>query len=658
MCGIFGIVRPSGVTNQDSNSFRKFFDLMNHRGPDGRGEFTNENVLMGMVRLSVIDLEHGWQPIWNEEKKIGVIANGEIYNYKELRNELTEKNHQFSTASDIETLIHLYEEYGLNFVTHLRGMFAFAIIDLNRKLVVLGRDRLGEKPLYVTESEGQIIFSSELRPLIQTGAVPFEIDETHISTYLQYGFVPEPYTLIRNVRKVQAGTIEIFDLGTSTHDIQTYWSLETKESGKLSSDASELRNILDDVANIVTLSDVPIGVALSSGIDSTLVGALTKALDSDLYSFTVGYSGNHRSDESDDAIRLAHSLGIKPHVVILDPLEVAQKFGDLCSQRDEPVADIAGAGYLALAELARSHGVKVLLTGQGADEIFWGYKWVQDLVKTENRRARLLNGNRNYLEYFRVASPPPSPGPFIEWMKTFGGLLENLRELLKDAGDKRSGNREVLVYERRPRARAISRISKSLVDTGAPIKAYQIESLPGESDVSSYVAKAIIETYLRSNGLGQMDRLSMAASVEARSPFVDYKLVEFAMSHLKDSNRFDLPPKSLLIAATEDLLPADVKSRTKKGFTPPVKEWYRSIFRVNEKLFDRPRIVELGLVNRKAIKILNSPLTIIGRPRLMWLELAVLEMWVRGLESSFAEEKDTLISKHYPIQHIGKISGN
>ena len=214
------------------------------------------------------------------------------------------------------------------------------------------------------------------------------------------------------------------------------------------------------------------------------------------------------------------------------------------------------------------------------------------------------------------------------------------------------------MYERRPRARAISRISKSLVDTGAPIKAYQIESLPGESDVSSYVAKAIIETYLRSNGLGQMDRLSMAASVEARSPFVDYKLVEFAMSHLKDSNRFDVPPKSLLIAATEDLLPADVKSRTKKGFTPPVKEWYRSIFRVNEKLFDRPRIVELGLVNRKAIKILNSPLTIIGRPRLMWLELAVLEMWVRGLESSFAEEKDTLISKHYPIQHIGKISGN
>ena len=634
MCGIFGTLNTSGLTTKDSDTFLKFFDIQKHRGPDGSGDFIGENVALGMVRLSIIDTAHGWQPLWNEKGTIGVVANGEIYNHIELRDELVKRNHLFSTHSDVETIVHLYEEYGLDFVSHLRGMFAFALVDLENNLLVLGRDRLGEKPLYVSGRGGNITFSSELRTLIQTGITPLDFDSSVLSSYFQYGFIPEPYTLIKGVRKVEAGTLEIYSLDSTDFRVQNYWNLDSIDVQPSSDPASELREIMDVISRLVMRSDVPVGVALSSGIDSSILAAISSNSGQETHSFTVGYVGSPSSDESADATALAHSFGITPHVVLLDSKEVAEKFGELCILRDEPIADIAGAGYFAVAELAHSFGIKVLLSGQGADELFWGYRWIRDVTIRGNRRAALLAGQRNYLEYLQISPRPITRGELLDWLVTCAGFIENIRELFEDLKDRRRGNHEVLVYERGPRARAVRRTLKRLIKSDAQRTLYKQENRKVELDISSFVQKTLIETYLKSNGLGQMDRLFMASSVEARSPFVDYQLVEFAVQQIAQDNRFDLPLKFLLLEAVGDLVPDKIKTGRKKGFTPPTKEWYREIYAAQRANFINPRIVELGLVDKKAIGVLNRPINMIGRPSVLWLELAVLEMWVRGLEDS------------------------
>jgi asparagine synthase (glutamine-hydrolysing) len=633
MCGIFGMMLDANPSEKQLRQFEHFFDSQHHRGPDGKGRYSADSFAAGMVRLSIIDTLHGWQPLWNESQTIGIVANGEIYNYVELRETLIKNGHNFTTLSDIEVLIHLYEDKGLDFVKELRGMFSFALFDISQKKIVLGRDRLGEKPLYVYEADGSTIFSSELRSLVETGFAPLEFDLSVLESYFKYGFIPEPFTIIKNIRKVEAGTIEVFSMDGKTRTIHKYWDINSDNPPPGLFPVEELRKILEETAEIVIRADVPVGVALSSGFDSYLVASLVKKTEHNFHAFTIGYEGNHSSDESAEARTSARKLGMVPHIYKIDTKCVGKNFTELCLARDEPIADIAGHSYFELAKLAKSNGVKVLLTGQGADELFWGYQWVRNIVRNQNRRLRLLNKKHNYFQYICFSKIPKSKGPILDWLKSGGGFLENIRQLFEDLRDSKSGNRDVLVYERRPRARESKRRVKALLNSAGQKNLYRQESALGETDISKYVLRTMVDTYLRSNGLAQVDRLSMAASVEARTPLVDYKIVEFALREVGRSNNFELGFKSILIEAAGDLVPEDVKVREKKGFTPPVTDWYKEIFEVNRELFESPRIVELGLVSHKAIKILSKPLTIIGRPRLLWLELAVLEMWIRGLEA-------------------------
>ena len=638
MCGIFGIMLNNNPSEKQLRQFEHFFDSQQHRGPDGEGRFSLDSFAAGMVRLSIIDTLHGGQPLWNASQTIGIIANGEIYNYVELKEAMIKNGHKFTTLSDIEVLIHLYEDKGLDFVKELRGMFSFALFDILQRKVVLGRDRLGEKPLYVYEENGTTIFSSELRSLVQTGFAPLEFDSSVLESYFKYGFIPEPFTFIKHIRKVEAGTIEVFSMDGNTKIVQRYWDINSDTVSESLSPAEELRKILEEISEVVIRSDVQVGVALSSGIDSSLVATLTKSSEHNFHAFTIGYEGNHHSDESDDARTLADKLGMVHHVHKVNTASVGKNFAELCLARDEPIADIAGHSYFELAKLARSNGVKVLLTGQGADELFWGYQWVRDIVRNQNRRLGLLNGNHNYFQYFRFSKIPKSAGSFLDWLKSGGGFVENIKQLFEDLKDSKSGNRDVLVYERHPRARERKRGVKALLNSSGQKNLYLQESTLGETDISKYVLRAMVDTYLKSNGLAQVDRLSMAASVEVRTPLVDYRIVEFAMREVSTSNNVKLGCKSTLVEATGDLLPEDVKARKKKGFTPPVTDWYKAIFEFNQECFKSPRIVERGLVNPKAIKILAKPLSISGRPRLLWLELAVLEMWVRGLEDTVPPE--------------------
>ena len=251
MCGIFGTVNTSGLTSQNKVQFNKFFELQHHRGPDGKGRYEDDKAVFGIVRLSIIDIEHGSQPLWSSDKSIGVIANGEIYNHIELRNELKLAGHTFETLSDIEVIIHLYEEHGYEFVKHLRGMFAFALIDKKENQIILGRDRMGEKPLYIAETESGFSFSSELRTLIQTGTVPLNFNSQVIPNYFLYGFVPEPLTFIKGIRKVAAGTIEIFSLSTNERSVQTYWKMGSTQEVGSQQPAQELKKLLDEVGQLI-----------------------------------------------------------------------------------------------------------------------------------------------------------------------------------------------------------------------------------------------------------------------------------------------------------------------------------------------------------------------------------------------------------------------
>lgn len=634
MCGIFGVARPAGLSTLDIASFDRFFELQSHRGPDGKGRLVTERLALGMRRLSVIDLNHGWQPQWNEDKSIGIVANAEIYNYLELRDSLQSKGHTFKTKSDIEIILHAYEEYGLDFVQHLRGMFAFALIDIRQDSFILGRDRLGEKPLYIADSEEGLFFSSELRSLVQSGVVPLALNAEILPLYFQYGFVPEPLTFVKGIRKLQAGTLEKFGISSGERTVITYWRPEDIHTNPKTDPVSAMRHVLEEVGKLVVRADVPIGIALSGGVDSAIIAAMATMNSKEVHTFTVGYTGKHACDETVEAISLAIANGLTPHTIILEPKAVAQNFKKLCFERDEPIADIAGAGYEAVSALAAEWGVKVLLTGQGGDELFWGYDWVRKAAQQGERRLATLRGDFRLLTYVKFYIPHASLGPIVDWAMNGFGLLENLRQMQEDLRDKRRGNREVLFYKRRPRAREILKRSCAIYGGVSAVDPYLLNFSETHGNQAHAYRFTLINSFLRVNGLAQMDRLSMTNSVEARTPLVDYRVVEIACSVNSDKFGFDAPAKALLLAAVGDWIPDYVKRRPKKGFTPPVREWYRAIFNENREALLNPRIVTLGLVNKNAKKILSRPLNRIGRPSILWIELAVLEIWIRGFEES------------------------
>ncbi|MDX6711939.1 MAG: hypothetical protein QOH96_2955, partial [Blastocatellia bacterium] len=274
MCGIAGIVGRNALSEAELNELDVVNELLIHRGPNGAGRFRSGNVALAMRRLSIIDLEGGFQPLYNEDRTLALVANGEIYNFIELREQLEAKGHEFQTGSDCETILHLYEEHGLDFVDHLRGMFAFALWDSRRRRLVIARDRMGEKPLYLFEHNQRIVFSSELKSLLAFSTVPFELDPESVNLYFHYQYVPEPRTMLKGVRKLDAAHMLVVDVDQwRTKDI-CYWRMEDAPPIETADPARRIREELEVISKIVVRSDVPVGVALSGGMDSSAIAAL------------------------------------------------------------------------------------------------------------------------------------------------------------------------------------------------------------------------------------------------------------------------------------------------------------------------------------------------------------------------------------------------
>lgn len=583
MCGIAGAITTGTLTPEVRRQVRTMNNRLVHRGPDGEGAFQEGPVSLAMRRLSVIDLVGGQQPLYNEDNSLVLIANGEIYNHIELRSVLTSSGHYLKTGSDCEVILHLYEEYGLNCIKHLRGMFAFALWDSRHRRLLLARDRMGEKPLYLYQGRGVLYFASELKAMLAAGLVPFALDPVAVDLYFHYNYVPEPWSPIRGIRKLPAAHTLVFDARTGKQDEQCYWRME--DASLLTGDPVErIRAELDTVSELIVRSDIPIGISLSGGLDSSAIAAMaSKKYPGRLEAFTVGYAGRCRHDERDDARAMAQYLGMPIHEIELHPCEVASFFPDLMYWLDDPIADISASGYYAVMKAAKTQGISVILQGHGGDELFWGYPWVRQAAAQTKRKADgWQKGGPRFANYFSMTLPSYwNLWGMKEWIKSGAGLLESLAVYRRD---RCSPKEQAVFYDLVPDFRLAQnglqplyahRFHAELQES----QAYRIFTVPEPwPQIDVLLTRLICQTYLQENGIALGDRLSMASSVELRLPFIDYRLIETVIGLRKATPDHTFPAKVWLREALKTMVPDWVMNRPKRGFTPPLHEWHNAIF--------------------------------------------------------------------------------
>lgn len=637
MCGIAGIVSHRPIEPGEIAALGTMNERLRHRGPDGEGQFTDAMVALAMRRLSIIDLAGGWQPLYNEDRSLAIVANGEIYNYVELRKQLEAQGHRLTTQGDIETILHLYEEYGLDCVQHLRGMFAFALWDSKLRRLVLARDRMGEKPLYLYESDGRLLFASEMKSLLSSGLVPFELDPNAVDLYFHYQYVPEPLTPLKGVRKLNAAHLLIVETDPWRVEERCYWRME--DAPAIEGDPAKLiRAELETASEIVIRSDVPVGVALSGGLDSSAIAALAqKKYPGTMHAFSVGYAGRPEHDERADAKALADHLGMPFHDVELTTADMVAFFPELNYWRDDPIADISGFGYYAVMKIAREHGVPVVLQGQGGDELFWGYNWVRDAARESARKFFLAeHGVLAALpQYLKFGFPRELSRLAVgEWAHSAGGLRAGLQSLRRD---RHTPVNQLVFYDLISDFQTSARDSKSLF-TPAFIEQLNGSSAAGlfsldrsQPDIDIALTRLICDTYLRENGVTQGDRLSMASSIELRLPLLDYRLVETVIGLRKTQTDAREPAKAWLKAAIKDLLPDWVTQRPKRGFNPPVTEWHRALFSAHgEKLHDG-YLSQHGILNQESARQLATGPFPEGATTPISFKALVLEHWCRQM---------------------------
>jgi asparagine synthase (glutamine-hydrolysing) len=612
MCGISGLISINKIDDTDSSLVRKMNQRLVHRGPNSEGFFAADHVMLAMRRLSIIDLEGGQQPLFNEAQDIVLVCNGEIYNHHELRAELEARGHRFSSHSDSETIIHAYEEYGINCLAKLRGMFAFALWDRKNNKLLLARDRMGEKPLYFhRDGTGRLWFSSELRSLTAVMAKAPRLTPEGFNLFLTFQYVPEPITPIDGVEVLPAGYFIELSPSSVYAVSQPYWDLSQAHEDA-SDPVAVTEEILDSACRLMGSADVPVAVALSGGIDSSLVAALTaRHYPTDqLHAFTIGYKGRPDTDERSFAASLAKELGIGFTEVELDTKDVIEGFPELMAAMDTPIGDIAAFGYYSVSKAAREAGYPVLLSGMGGDEFFWGYEWVRDAL---TRNEALLAGNTTNPSW---------------WKRLFGkkqGEKPDFFGIHPDLSNGDVWSRSLMPPEARKSLPVGYWLDQASLDLSQPMHLA--------------VSNLLNRTWLRSNCLALADRMSMAHSVEMRLPLLDFELIN-RVTGMRNEGLVDWnkPHKWLLVEALRDALPADVLARKKQGFTPPVRNWMKGIVKRFGQLLEDGALVRQGLVEPSMVRGGAS-----GFDLPFLYKLVFLECWTRlHIEG---QSVDVLLSK-------------
>ncbi len=558
MCGIAGIIRWNNAPVVEQE-IRAMCALMVHRGPDEEGIYVKDGVGLGMRRLSIIDLEGGQQPVFNEDGTVCVVFNGEIYNYRELHRQMTRAGHRFRTASDTETIVHLYEEYGVRCVDHLRGMFAFAVWDIRHKRLLLARDRLGIKPLYYAEFEGGIAFASELKPILALPNVDRTVSWRALSHLFTFLATPASQSIVNGVRKLEPGRLAVAERGSSLR-VERYWDVEfepdeTSSEGDL---IEQLREVLADSVAAHEISDVPVGAFLSGGIDSSAVVATmaAKRPGKTIKTFSIGFV-EQGYDELVHARRVAEAFGTDHHELVLRP-DVVSIVEDLAWYLDEPFGDTSAIPTYMVSKLAAEH-VKVVLTGDGGDELFAGYdKYVVE--RREREYDRVPAALRGFAGAIGDAMPEGMKGRrFLQHL-----ALDGPRRYL-DACTLFHGDEMARLFQ----SCAFEHVSR--FDPWSDRLGY----LQDGRDWMSAAQYCDLHTYLPLDILTKVDRMTMAHSIEARPPLLDHRFVEFAARIPAHLRMRDNTTKYLLKQAMRGILPDQIIDRPKQGFAVPLARWFR-----------------------------------------------------------------------------------
>jgi len=570
MCGIGGILYADPLHPIEPALLAEMSHALAHRGPDGEGAWRGDGIGFVHRRIAIIDVATGQQPMSNERGSVHVVFNGEIYNYRELRRQLQSSGHRFRTNSDTEVLLHLYQQHGPDMVSKLRGMFAFALWDARERRLLLARDRVGIKPLYVFRNDRCLIFASELKALLATPFISREADLEALEDYLAFGMVVGGHGIVRGVHQLAPGSIALVNQDGLAFAERRYWSLRMRPDSRWT-DATAAEAVREKVSETVRshmISDVPVGAFLSGGLDSGIVvGHASGIADRPVQTFSIGF---HEEDfsELNEARETARRFGTDHHEEIVTAKYAISLVDDLARQFDEPFADPSAIPTYLVSRLA-ARTVKVALSGDGGDEAFGGYGRYRDDLREWRARSVLPSSVRS-----RLIAPLAARWPKADWLprplraKTF---LQNVAF----AGGAAYANSLSIsrTAERRKLLSAQVRQSLNGHDPGMLIaNAY---NLTGDTDPVAAMIGADVTVHLPDDFLTKVDRASMAHGLEVRPVFVDHELLELTAtlpSRMKVRGR---TTKWLLRSIYHDFLPAGAALRPKRGFSVPIDEWLR-----------------------------------------------------------------------------------
>ncbi len=571
MCGIAGSVWFQANRQIDRVTLERMTDALTHRGPDDRGFFyQGSGVALGFRRLSIIDVEGGHQPLGNEDGSIQLVFNGEIYNYRELRRRLEGAGHRFATNTDSETIVHLYEDLGTECFSHLNGMFSIAIWDGRKQRLVLARDRLGKKPLYYAQQDGRLSFASELKSLACLPDLPRRVDPHALDLYFTYQYIPHPYTIYQGISKLSPGTFGIYE--NDQWHTESFWNIDWQREIDIPHPEAveQLRALLIDAVRLRLRSDVPLGAFLSGGVDSSLIVAIAqRQLDKPIKTFSIGFA-EADFDETQYAQQVAQFVGTEHRrfEVRPDALSILDK---LVHHYDEPFSDSSALPTWYLCEETRKH-VTVALSGDGGDELFAGYERYRAL-QLSGRVAGL--GIQNWL-------------PRGAWWQRWGAgskrrslirRVQRFGEALGMPADRRY-LRWLTIFDETARWEMYRDDFAETLPDHDPFEFLQAAwKKSGDRDLIAKAGATDLQTYLPCDLMTKVDIASMAHGLEARQPFLDYRLVEFAASLPSRLKLRSGRGKRLLYDAFSDWIPASIWKRPKMGFGIPVAAWFRGPLR-------------------------------------------------------------------------------
>lgn len=569
MCGIAGIVKLDGLNESDRHLGLAMAGGLSHRGPDDHGSYDDAFASLGHARLSIIDLTGGRQPMTNEDRSIWVVFNGEIYNHRELATRLVQQGHELRTRSDTEVLVHLYEEHGDDFVDYLNGMFAIAIWDTRRRRLVLARDRLGIKPLYWYHGRRTLVFASELKSVLQSGAVEGRIDDYALIDYLTFGHIPAPRTIWESVNKLEPGTIAVCDK-TGVHR-RRYWDIPVAEAGGGSVGEKEwidqFESLFEDAVRARMIADVPLGAFLSSGIDSTLVSATMRGVSQGrLITNTVGFAENG-FDEREGARAVARQLGTDHREVLVHP-DAVGAVRRLVHHFDEPFADSSSVPMLYLSREARRN-VKVALSGDGGDEMLAGYRRYRFDLNEQLIRSCLPGQLRR--AGFGLAG---SLYPKADWLPRPLRAKRTLQNIARDPITAHLRSTALMAGEL-PKQLLHGECLSHLRDYDPFDPARELFHRYQSPTLLNRLLYVDMKTLMVDDILTKVDRTSMAVGLEVRVPLLDHRLVELAArmpTSLKLRGRLG---KRVLREMVARKLGSDFARRNKRGFNVPTDQWLR-----------------------------------------------------------------------------------